>query len=170
MGVTIHFQGRLKSQTDYEQVIQKAEAFAVSNNMTYQKFEEDNKLLQRIKDEEEWDYTGAVKGIKIKPNQGCEPLWLEFDRDLYVQDFCKTQFAGIDIHILIVSFLKSIATHFEQLDVNDESEFYETADFSLLEEHYYGFWDAFDNAKAENPKLKGPFFMDNERIVDLMEV
>jgi len=39
MGVTIHFEGQLKSSSDYQAVIEKAETFAKSNGMNFQLFD-----------------------------------------------------------------------------------------------------------------------------------
>ena len=90
MSVTIHFEGRLNSQ-NYLGLISLATNFAIANNMKYFLFEEENKTLERVKDEEDWDYIGTVKGIKIQPDIDCDPLLLEFDNNYYyIQEYCKT--------------------------------------------------------------------------------
>jgi hypothetical protein len=52
----------------------------------------------RVRDEEDWDYTGPVKGTAVYLHEDCDPVRLEFDENLYVQEFTKTQFAGVDWH------------------------------------------------------------------------
>jgi len=48
---------------------------------------------------------------------------LEFDENLYVQEFAKTQFAGVDWHLKVVGLLKAIQSYFRELRVADEGEF-----------------------------------------------
>lgn len=65
----------------------------------------------------------------------CEPFRLEFDRDLYIQEYTKTQFAPVQIHILLVDFLRSNIEIFESVEIIDEGEFFETNDLELLNKH-----------------------------------
>jgi hypothetical protein len=168
MGVTIHFEGKLKSEDEYEKVVDTAKFFAVTNNLDYKVFAEIDKVLQRVKDEEDWDYKGPTKGIAIQPDENSDPLNLEFDQDLYVQEFCKTQFSDISVHIIIVDFLRQIEPHFETFKVDDEGEYWDTSDFSILQEHLDKCFKAIEEAKKENTALQGPFRLDDGRIVDLM--
>ncbi|GHN01659.1 hypothetical protein WSM22_31480 [Cytophagales bacterium WSM2-2] len=169
MGVTIHFEGKLKSQKDFDEVIEKAIDFAKRKSSDIIKLNNDKKLLKRVKDEKDWDYEGEVKGVQIQPHDNSDPLILEFDKDLFIQEFCKTQFSDISTHIDIIKFLRDIESNFDNLSVIDEGEFWETNDIKLLEQKFEDFFVAFDNAIQENPKLKGPFKMSDGRIVDLME-
>ncbi|MBK6840046.1 MAG: hypothetical protein IPG90_18650 [Bacteroidetes bacterium] len=66
--------------------------------MPYDSISEPLKKLGRVKNEMGWDYEGPTKGVKIQPDQNSDPLWIEFDKDNYIQEYCKTQFAGIDVH------------------------------------------------------------------------
>jgi hypothetical protein len=168
MGVTIHFEGRLKSKRDFDDVIAKAIGFAKRRSSEVVVLDNPNKILKRVKDEKEWDYEGPVCGIQIQPHENSDPLFLEFDEDLYIQEFCKTQFSGISNHIDIAEFLRDIQPHFYNLSVTDEGEFWETSDIKVLERKFEDFFVAFDNAMEENPKLRGPLRMDDGRIVDLM--
>jgi hypothetical protein len=131
MGVTIHFEGKLKSEGDFEKLIDAAKLFAETNDFEYKLFEDSDKLLQRVKDEEDWDYQGPTKGITIQPDQNSDPLNLEFDKDLYIQEYCKTQFSDLSVHIIVVDFLRQIETYFEILKVDDEAEYWETTDISI---------------------------------------
>ncbi len=169
MGVTIHFEGQLKSDKDFDSVMTKAKTFAQTNEMPYETFSEPLKKLDRVKDEQDWDYEGPTKGIKIQPDPNSDPLWLEFDKDNYIQEYCKTQFAGIDIHIKIVSLLREIQQHFNELLVTDEGEYWDTKDNAQLQNSLDSYFDAAEKAKAENAKLNGPFRLEDGRIIDLME-
>ena len=169
MGVTIHFEGRLKSQKDFDEVIEKARDFAKRRSSDIFQLDNDKKLLKRVRNEQDWDYEGTGKGIRLQPHDNSDPLILEFDKNLYIQEFCKTQFSDISVLIDIVDFLRDIESHFDKLSVIDEGEFWETNDIKLLEQKFEDFFVAFENAIQENPKLKGPFKMSDGRIVDLME-
>jgi len=168
MGVTIHFEGQLKSEGDYKQIIEKGIAFAKKVNSEVIELDSEFKKLGRVKDELDWDYEGQVKGIQIQPHENSDPLLLEFDKNLYLQEYCKTQFAGIATHISIIEFLKEIESHFNCLEVIDEGEFWETSNIELLEEHFDNCFNAIENAKEENPNLDGPYRI-GDRIIDLMD-
>ena len=169
MGVTIHFEGKLNSERDFNEVIKISTDFAQRNNMDYQIFEEQNKLLQRVKNEKDWDYQGICRGIKIQPDNNTDPLWIEFDKDYYIQDFCKTQFADLDVHIKIIGLLNLIKPHFQNLIVEDEGEFWDTKNEKILKEHFDIFFKALEDAKNEDPNLSGPYKVKGGRIVDLIE-
>lgn len=169
MGVTIHFEGQLKSDKDFDVVMTKAKNFASTNDMPYESFSEPFKKLGRVKDDQDWDYEGPTKGLKIQPDENSDPLWLEFDKNNYIQEYCKTQFAGLDIHVQIISLLKEIRSHFIDLQVVDEGEYWDTQDKSLLQNCLDNFFDAVEKAKQENPKLNGPYRLQDGRLIDLME-
>jgi hypothetical protein len=169
MGVTIHFEGKLKTETDYQLVIQKAKDFANLNNYEHFEIKEENKILQRVKNEEDWDYEGATNGIQINPSKNTEPFILEFDKDLYVQEYCKTQFSEQGIHINLIDFLEQIKHHFESLEIFDEGEYFETKDEQVLINNLNSCWDQLDKAKSENPKVKGPIKIESGRIIDFAE-
>jgi hypothetical protein len=168
MGVTIHFEGRLKTSADFDKVITLGQEFAKRKSADIIKLDSKKKLLQRVKDEKDWDYEGEVRGIQFQPHENSDPIVLEFDTDLYIQEYCKTQFADISTHIEVIQFLRDIEPHFDNLTVVDEGEFWETSDIKVLEQKFENFFYAFEKAIEENPKLKGPFKIKG-RIIDLME-
>lgn len=169
MGVTIHFEGKLKSNKDFDSVIEIAKNFAKRNDMDFLIFKESNKLLQRVKNEEDFDYIGSTRGIKIQPDLNSDPLWIEFDNENYIQEYCKTQFANISIHIKIIELLEKIKPHFIDLIVIDEGEYWNTKNKTLLKKHLDDCFIAIDNAKNKNPNLSGPYKVSDGRIADLME-
>jgi len=168
MGVTIHFEGRLKSAQDLDEVLRKGHELARRLSQEPERLDSEKKLLKRVKEEKDWDYEGPVKGIQFRPHINSDPLVLEFDRDYYIQEYCKTQFAIVSTHIEVVEFLRDIEPHFQALHVVDEGEFWETSDIKVLEQKFEDFFNAFEKAVRENPKLKGPFRVEG-RIIDLME-
>ncbi len=168
MGVTIHFEGNLKSSANFYKVIDIAKQFAEKNNFKYEIFKEENKLLERVKDEQNWDYQGLTSGIVINVDTNCDPLNFEFDKELYIQEYCKTQFADISVHVLVISLLKKVEPYFEILKIDDEGEYWDTADITILQTHFDNCFKAIEETKKEDNLLQGPFRLDNGRIIDLM--
>lgn len=169
MGVTIHFEGKLKGESSYNYVLKEAEKLAKKNKFQIYKLEEEDVKLLRVKNEEEWYYYGPVKGVEMFPHQNSEPLRLEFDRDLYIQEFVKTQYAPIDTHILIIKFLRKLSKHFLYLEVFDEGEFFETNDVSVLELHRENIAKVIDEYLTQDDKYYGPVRHENGRITDVMK-
>jgi hypothetical protein len=169
MGVTIHFEGRLKKDDYFDTIIKIATDFSKKYDMNYLHFEESSKFLERVKNEKDWNYEGSTKGIKIQPDSNSDPLWIEFDNDYYIQEYCKTQFSETNVHIKIVELLKEIEPYFEQLIVMDEGGFWETQNIELLKQRFNECFTAIEKTKLENSHLSGPYKVKGERIVDLME-
>jgi hypothetical protein len=138
MGVTIHFKGQLKGLSEYRQLMEIAKAHAGQNDWPAEEISTEAARLLRVTDDEKnWDYEGPVSGIALFPHPDAEPLRLEFDTDLYVQEYVKTQFAGDDAHAAIVQFLREIEPLFLNLQVEDEAEYWETNDRELLQRHLF---------------------------------
>ena len=170
MGVTIHFEGRLKSEHDYDDVMSKATDFAKKNKMISKKFENEEKVLLRVRNDEEWDYKGLSRGIRIEPAENCDPLNLEFDADNYIQEYCKTQFADINTHVAIIDFLKTLTPNFEDLKVVDEGEYWETGNKETLINHIKTCFHQMEWAKQNDETLDGPYKVADGRIADLKRV
>ncbi len=170
MGVVIHFEGQLKSESDFLQVIIIARDFADKYNLHTERIDIPEKTLIRVAGEDEWKYQGPVKGIKLIINEWAEPLWVAFDENLYMQEFCKTQFADISTHLLVVDLLRAIEPNFSNFEVFDEGEFWETSDVRLLEERREAFFEALNEAQQKNPLLQaGPFKTESGRIIDAIQ-
>ena len=168
MGVTIHFSGRLKKSEDLETVISLGREFAMRKHCEVTRLDSEKKLLIRFKDGEECDYEGPVRGIQFHPDENCEPFVLEFDNDLFIQERCKTQFAGISTHVEVIQLLRNIEPYFESLVVVDEGGFWETTDIAVLEQKFEVFFVAAEQMVKANPKLRGPIRLVNGRILDLI--
>lgn len=169
MGVTIHFEGKLKSAEYFGNVIHIIKEFCAQNNMPYFVFEDKNKLLERVKDDEDWDYINSVRGITVQPDENTDLLTFEFDENCYIQDYCKTQFADISVHIKIIDLLRKISSSFENLEVIDEGEYWDTSDAEYLQQLINECLDRMAELKSQNSKLIGPYRIKSGRIIDLME-
>src|SRR5688572_4662199 len=163
MGVTIYFEGKLKSQADFDKVMTLSRTFAIEHTIPYSAVDEIYKVLHRVRDGQAWDYEGPTKGLRLQPDENADPLWIEFDKDLYMQEYCKTQFAGATVHMKIIQLLRQISPFFEYLHIRDEGAYWESNNKQLLEQHFINFYTAAEEAKLENPKLKGPYRLDDGR-------
>lgn len=169
MGITIHFEGKLKGEDSYERVINLAKNYSDEHGWPYSAISEKETTLKRVRDEEDWDYIGPTKGVEIQPHENSEPLRLEFDKDLYVQEYIKTQFAPQEIHVLVVNLLHLLEPEFSTLEVIDEGEYFESGDASVLENHRKKFFDILDEYLTQDDKYYGPVRLENGRIIDVME-
>jgi hypothetical protein len=136
MGLTIHFQGKLASNDQYEKLITCAKDFAEENQMPWLPLNNENGSLLQFKEGSFYEYNGPVKGIVIQPGTNCEPFFLQFDKELFIRQFCKTQYADISIHVLLIDLLRQIESGFEELIVIDEGEYWETSDINILQKHF----------------------------------
>ena len=59
----------------------------------------------------------------------------EFDKDCYVQEYVKAQFAGVETHVAIIDLLRRIQSFFESLAVEDEGDYWTTSDEVTLADH-----------------------------------
>jgi hypothetical protein len=125
-------------------------------------------ILKRVRDEEECEYSGPVKGLEIEPHENSEHFRLEFDRDLYIQEYCKTQFAPVEVHLQIVELLNLLKPLFENLQVCDEGEYFETGDLAALTQHRNSCSDVIEQYLAEPDKHYGPIRLESGRIVDVV--
>src|SRR5437867_1784153 len=133
MGVTIHFKGQLRDEGAYLRLVSAATSFATERCWLNEPIESDETTLLRVTDDEQnWNYCGPVKGIVLYPHEDCDPVRLEFDNDLYVQEYTKTQFAGVQTHLQVLELLRVITPFFHSLRVDDEGEYWKTADVSIL--------------------------------------
>ena len=168
MGVTIHFEGKLIDDLAYQRVLEFANAFATHHGWPNEPIAERQVTLQRVRNEEDWDYTGPVKGITLHPHPDCDPVHLKFDENLYVQEYCKTQFAGAEAHILVIELLRLLKPQFRNLTVEDEGEYWETGDRAALENHIRRCAEAMRDILDQKPNAHGPVRLPSGRIVDIM--
>lgn len=168
MGVTIHFEGKVKGATAYSLLIDELHEFATSHNWKCEELAKSNAVLKRVRDEKPWDYSGPTFGLELWPHQACDPLRFEFDRDYYVQEFVKTQFAGEEIHIAIVELFRRIQFFLEGLNIHDEGEFWHTSDENVLAQHIQRCNEVLQEMLAKNPKAKGPVRLPDGHIADFV--
>ena len=168
MGVTMHFDGRLKDEASFEAILAETRQFCEDHSWPYESINESHVKLSRVRDEKDWDYEGPVKGIVVQPHENSEPFRLEFDKDLYIQEYTKTQFSPIEIHVELIELLRRLQPHFEYLEVIDEGEFFETRDHETLAKHINRCFELLDEYLVQEDKYYGPIRLESKRIVDVM--
>ncbi len=169
MGVTIHFEGRLKDDQSLAAVIDVARRFSEAHDWPLEAINKPQATLLRVREEQDWDYVGPVRGIEIQPHEDSDPFKLEFDSELYLQEYTKTQFAPIEVHVHLTELLHRLEPFFENLKVDDEGEYFETGDVTLLENHRDRCLEALNDLLSQSSKYYGPIRIEGKRIVDLME-
>jgi hypothetical protein len=169
MGVTIHFEGTLRDEAAFEHVIRSARTRAEQEGWKSEVIAEDIATLWRVRNEEDCEYTGPTRGILLYPHENAEPLRLEFDRALFMQDYIKTQFAPAEIHIRVVRLLKEIAPQFVNLTVEDEGEFWGSESREVLAGHLDACFRAINDQLKSRSDVRGPVRLANGRIADLVE-
>lgn len=169
MGITIHFEGQLKSKPAFEQLVFTARKWAASEGWPISDIPREHRILKRVKNEADWDYSGFTEGLELQPHQNAEPLRLEFDENLYIQEYIKTQFAGPEVHLQVVAFLKDIQPCFSELTVIDEGEFWESENMQRLIDLMEGCNRGLNDILTKNPKARGPQRLPSGRIIDCTE-
>jgi hypothetical protein len=124
MGVTIHFEGRLKHPKAYPLLLDALQEYATTHDWPVKQIPEQERTLRRVRDEKDWDYSGPTFGLELQPDENADPLRFEFDKDFFVQEFIKTQFAGPDLHIAVITLFRLVEPYFDKLEIDDEGEFW----------------------------------------------
>ncbi len=169
MGVTIHFEGRLRDNAALENLLQFARQFASQHDWVASEISETNvKLLRVDENEKNCDYIGPTSGLNLIPGGDCEPIRLEFDSSLYVQEWTKTQFAGATMHLTVCDFLRAVEPYFETFKVNDEAEYWDTRDVALLKKHLANCDRMIEHLLQEPPTADVKVQTPDGRIVDMI--
>ena len=163
MGLSIHFSGRLR-RADYLPVM-VAEIVDVSNVYGWK-----YKIFNTHFPNDSFDNHTVfdnVFGICFTP-MGCETISLAFlsngtmvcpfrikffahsedetQRSYIYTVSVKTQFAGVDTHLLLIQLFKYLNNkYFEDLKMDDESYFWETGDENLMRERFKLYDGLLDN-------------------------
>jgi len=168
-GVTIHYEATAKDLPSARRFIELARAEAQRLGWEVQEANQATATITRVIGETEKPYTGPLNGIVIRPHPLCDPMFLQFGSDLFLQDFVKTQFAGPDIHIAIVGLLKKLQPSLRSLSVEDEGDYWNTRSRKVLTEHMNTVNRLVALRKKANPTARGPVRLTDGRVVDLIE-
>jgi hypothetical protein len=179
MGLSIHYSGSFKPEASLSAMIEEvkdiAEFYKWDNTVFENKFPEGGFG--------EKDYNQNIYGICFSP-PGCENVWLTFlsngkmsslmnlkffgnpddtkeHQYLYLLS-TKTQYAGIEIHKLIIHLLKYISgKYLHDFILYDEGSYWETGDEKLLQDTFKRYTDLIESfaSSIENyPRKSGESF------------
>jgi len=168
MGVTIHFQGQLTSEAAYRDLVGLVASIAEAEGWRTEPIASREVTLLRVRDEKDWDYTGPVKGVAVDLHEDCDPVRFEFDKDLYAQEFTKTQFAGAEYHLKVIALLKAVQPFFRELKVDDEGEFWDTGNRAILQDHLNTIDKMIEDKLRENPTARVKVKEPDGKIIDLI--
>lgn len=145
MGLSIHYNGTIKDRALLPQLAAEMKDICESLGWDYHYF-----------DPGEED---TLEGIYFSPAE-CEPLFLTFTpegrllspisqitRDMLLQNgldpeliytiSCKTQYAGMDVHIALIRLFRYLKEkYFSLFDMNDEGGYWETDERELLQQQF----------------------------------
>lgn len=157
MGITIHYSGKLRSTDEMPAIRAIASKWAKRWKCEVHDIDDPWKKLFRVRSGKADFYESPVTGTRLHPHPKSETLVFELDSDLYMQHFCKTQFAPVQVHIDIVEMLREMETHFEQFSVNDESGYWETGDRGKLEQNITFISNVIDKVSNNDAALLAPY-------------
>lgn len=137
MGITIHYRGKLNNPEDIGKIQSEMSDIAKEFNWTFTIID---------------DVEQNVNGIIVKPHEDSESLSILVNKNLHLISLAalifneadeesakfvatKTQFAPIHVHISIIKLLKYLKKKYiNNLEVNDEGDYWKTMDENVLKE------------------------------------
>ena len=179
MGLSIHYSGSFKAQASLQAMIEEVKDIAETYKWRYTVFEDEFPAGSFGKAE----YNQNIYGICFTPPE-CETVSLCFlsngkmsdalnlkfygdskDKEeakyLYMLSV-KTQYAGIEIHKLVIHLLRHLSKKYLQdFILSDEGEYWETGDEKILEDafkRYTYLIESFATSLENYPKESGESF------------
>lgn len=163
MGLTFHYNGRFNKKASLSKMISEVIDIVEACKWEYRVYERD---FPKNNDAEDF-YNDLIYGISFSPPE-CEPVWLCFlsnrrmssplhlqgwgnatdpsEKEYLYMLFTKTQFAGEDTHKYIIELFRYLEKqgYFENLQIQDEGEYWETGDENHLKERFDRYREIFN--------------------------
>jgi len=174
MGLSFHYNGSFSAKASLPAMIEEVKGIA-------ERFQWEYHIYEKGFPENNFDkthYNQNISGISFTPEE-CETVWLCFlsdgkmssptnlwfygnSEDKEEQEYLymlsvKTQYAGIEIHKLLIHLLKYLNTkYFQDFTVTDEGQYWETGDEKLLQDTFKRYTYLIDSfaASIENYPVK----------------
>ena len=189
MGLSINYSGSFKKEASLEAMIEEvkdiAEIYEWKYNINETNFPKNS--FSKV------EYDGKLYGISFTPPK-CETISLTFlsngkmccgarlkffgnsEKDkMYLYELSsKTQYAGITIHKIIIHLLKYLSQkYFQDFELTDDGNYWETGDEKLLEKNFKAYTDLIDgvvNSVKNYPINNTESFKDYfERIIKMLD-
>lgn len=168
MGITIHYQLRLRDENALHGLIATVRAYADAHGWPVRDITLADAVLPRSNDAGDWEYTGPSSGIEVLPDEYSDPVRFAFGSDLLASDFTKTQFAGPDVHRQVIHLLDALSGFLSELQVVDEGEYWERRDPEALARSISTCGDMIRDAIATHPNARGPVRLASGRWADVI--
>lgn len=164
MGLTIYYNGRFNKNASLPKMISEVIDIVEVCKWKYHVYEQHFPKTDNPDD----SYNDSIYGISFSPPE-CEPVWLCFlsnrrmstpihlrywgsvsdpsEKKYLYMPFTKTQFAGENIHKFIIELFRHLEKqdYFEDLEIKDEGEYWETGDENHLKEQFDKYRNILDN-------------------------
>jgi hypothetical protein len=169
VGITIHYRGRLGPK------VRAKEAYILASLICKEKGWEITGLAETEGEallahpDGEIPYSGKLATFAINPHEHCEPLTFQITADGYFKNWCKTQFAPMEIHMGVADFFSQLRIKFGELVIQDEGGYWETRDAKALEDRIIKCFLEMQKTKDEDPEYYGPVKSEDGRITDLVK-
>jgi len=151
MGVTIHYVGKAKDSKSAGAALQQLETIARAKRWFFQRSSTKKKAAR----------------VLIHPK--CDPIHIEFNSKLRIDDFVKTQFAPLGVHLIVLKVLEDLRPHFSSLTIEDEGGYLENRSRADLKKNRDAFSKALKKHLKEHPNAQGPVMLPSGRWVDVIE-
>jgi hypothetical protein len=146
-GVTLHYRGTVRSESDVNAIVSKTVEFAKARS---------------------WAFEKRSDGVVVRPHAWCEPVALLFEGRVLSENWVKTQFAGPDVHIGVVDLFRLLEPRFEQLSISDEGEYWETSNRENLLLRMQSDGLMMIRLQEREPGSTGPYVVANGRVLDVV--
>jgi len=163
MGVTIHYQGRLRRADLLDELGARLDAYAVEHEWVVTPIDVDEVELFRAVGGEIVEYRGPARGFVVGAHEDCEPVSFIFDAEWFMQEATKTQLCPTAVHVQIAELLRAVADLFDDFRVMDEGEYWETGTTENLERKKGFLNRAIDSLSKTFPGAEGPVAFPNTR-------
>jgi hypothetical protein len=178
MGLSIHYEGRLKTSVELKELIDEVIDVCESLNWPHQHFHDtlpkDNAGQMVFKQE--------LFGVSFTPPE-CETVFLNFETNGRMSDpvskmiydnfingpseyyvtSVKTQYASMQVHKQIIDLFRHLSKkYFSEFNMTDEAGYWETGDEKVLHDSFYGskeMWEKLAD-KLGTPKMESESIQD----------
>ncbi len=169
MGITIHYRGRVSPKVKtkefhiYAGLICKEKKWKITDLSET----EGDAVLDHP--DGEIPYQGKLSTFVITPHEHCDPVTFQITGDGYFKNWCKTQFAPLEVHVGLVDLFRQVKIKLSELVIQDEGGFWESNNAEALEERIIKCFMEIQKSKEDDPEYYGPVKSENGRITDLMK-